>query len=451
MAVEDSLEPTAEEDPDGELSAPALNLPGSPRILPRAEHCISRKLIDPDALKVLYRLGRSGHQAFLVGGAVRDLLLGKHPKDYDISTDARPENVRQLFRNSRIIGRRFRMNQVYFHGGKIIEVSTFRASAEDVGGDSDPVTLSPDNTYGDPQTDAIRRDLTINGLFYDPQSYAVVDYVGGIDDLRAGIVRIIGEPSVRFQQDPVRMIRAVRHSARTGFRIDAQTLEAMKAQKGLIRLCPIARVHEELVRELRSGYAMASVPLLAETGLLDELLPDMARRLRTCPEEERAHFFQTLKRIDERAQSGAEVPISVLFLALYIDSFAEDGLLDAGRPKRTIDDLFRPIGVSKREREDMEQIIATAHQAFQNFGGASKKREVLMRRGCLREALLLIELTANNPDGYACVDFWREEIGRGGHGHGHRHHEPHESQRRDSRGRGRGRPRRRRPAPQTGA
>jgi len=224
-----------------------------PRIIPRPEHTLSRKDVSLETLKVLYRLHHSGYKAFLVGGSVRDLLLGKRPKDFDLATDARPGEIRKLFRNSRIIGRRFRLVQVFFRGGKIIEVSTFRCRSEF--DDSPEETLARNNTFGTPAEDAQRRDLTINGLFYNIADFSVVDYVGGLEDLKNGYIRVIGDPKVRFVRDPVRMIRVLRHAARLGFTIDPVAWEEIVAKKNLIRVCPPARLRDELLKDLHSGAA----------------------------------------------------------------------------------------------------------------------------------------------------------------------------------------------------
>ncbi|HSR36801.1 MAG TPA: poly(A) polymerase, partial [Desulfurivibrionaceae bacterium] len=182
-----------------------------PRIIPRSEHPISRANIDREALKVMYRLRDAGFRAYLVGGGVRDLMLGRTPKDFDISTDAHPGELRKLFRNSRIIGKRFRLVQVFYHGGKIIEVSTFRCRSEyeENGGDA---VLAQNNTFGNPAEDAFRRDLTINALFYEIEHFSVIDYTGGVADLHNRIVRMVGDPERRITRDPVRMLRAIRHA-----------------------------------------------------------------------------------------------------------------------------------------------------------------------------------------------------------------------------------------------
>jgi poly(A) polymerase len=191
-----------------------------PIIVPRSEHPISRKLIDADAVKVLYRLHRAGYQAYLVGGGVRDLLLDRHPKDFDISTDAHPHQVKRLFRNCRLIGRRFRLAHVHF-GEKILEVSTFRKRSEPgEDADTEDILIRSDNTFGTAEEDSLRRDFTINGLFYDISNFSLIDYVGGLADLNERMIRTIGDPDIRFREDPVRMIRAVKFAARLDFGID---------------------------------------------------------------------------------------------------------------------------------------------------------------------------------------------------------------------------------------
>ena len=220
--------------PDG-----ALTILPEPKIIPRPEHPISRADIDVEVLKVLYRLHHNGYKACLVGGSVRDLWLAKTPKDFDIATDAHPQELRRLFRDSRTIGRRFRLVQVFFKGGKVVEVSTFRRRSE-FDGEGD--VLAPNNTFGTPAEDAQRRDLTINGLFYDIGDFSILDYVGGLEDLRKGIIRVIGCPEVRFRRDPVRMFRVVRHAARTGFAIDPATWAGIQSHRHLIRLCNRSRL-----------------------------------------------------------------------------------------------------------------------------------------------------------------------------------------------------------------
>ena len=201
-----------------------------PVICARADHCISRKNIDPDALKVLYRLSGLGYVAYLVGGGVRDLLLGRKPKDFDVGTSAKPNEVKRAFRNCFLIGRRFRLAHVRF-GQKVIETATFRQNSQTVGEIIEHAAEGPleDNTFGTPETDAYRRDFTVNGLFYNIKDFSVIDYVGGLKDLKKRLIRSIGDPMIRFREDPVRMMRAIKFSARLDFAIERKTEKAIRS------------------------------------------------------------------------------------------------------------------------------------------------------------------------------------------------------------------------------
>jgi poly(A) polymerase len=244
----------------------------TPLVVGPDEHIIALDDFDQDALHVMRRLREAGHTAYLVGGGVRDLFLGKAPKDYDISTDARPGELRKIFRNSRTIGRRFRLVQVFFPGNKIIEVSTFRCRSEyDLEGKD--VVLAANNTYGDERDDAFRRDLTINGLFYEIQNQTIIDYVGGVQDLKDKVVRVIGDASRRIGRDPVRMMRAVRHAARSGFRIEAETWKAIKAHPEALAVCPVSRIRDELFKDLRGGASAAWLKIAVDAGLFTVLMP----------------------------------------------------------------------------------------------------------------------------------------------------------------------------------
>src|SRR5438067_9342310 len=263
-----------------------------PRIIPRAEHPISRRDIDSDALKVLYRLRQFDHVAYLVGGSVRDLLLGRRPKDFDIGTSAHPYQVKKLFRNCWIIGRRFRLAHIRF-GTKNIEVATFRrqltaaelAAPEEPGtgvvvdelGDVDRM-IHRDNNFGTPEEDAFRRDFTINALFYDIADFSIIDYTGGLRDLEARVIRCIGDPGERFQEDPVRMIRAVSMASRLDFTIDAP-IDAAIAEHGheIARSAP-ARLLEEIYKLLRAGSSEKAFRMLAERRLLEPIAPELQKR-----------------------------------------------------------------------------------------------------------------------------------------------------------------------------
>ena len=242
-------------------------------IIPEDDHPIRPGQLDREALKVLYRLRDAGYAGYLVGGGVRDLYLGKRPKDFDISTNARPGQIRRLFRNSRTIGRRFRLVQVFFRGNKIIEVSTLRSQSEPDGEGEDTEILPANNTYGTLEEDAFRRDLTINSLFYEIEDNTIIDYVGGVDDLRNGIVRIVGDPDLRITRDPVRLLRAIRHSARTGFTIDEASYQAIVAHREKLLLCPPSRIRDEIIKDLVSGYSRPWAELCIKARVFFTLFP----------------------------------------------------------------------------------------------------------------------------------------------------------------------------------
>ena len=338
-----------------------------PRIIPRPEHGISRNNIDPDALKVLYRLHRHGFKAYLVGGGVRDLLLEKRPKDFDVSTDAHPRQVYKLFGNSRIIGRRFRLVQVFFRGGKIIEVATFRKASPNNGEDTEEV-LSANNTFGTPAEDALRRDLTINAMFYNIADYSIVDYVDGLEDLRNGRIRAVGEAKVRFLRDPVRVMRAVRHAARTGFNLTPDTLEAVQEHRDKLELCPPSRVRDELLRDLKGGAAADWLELAHQTGVLYSLLPTLAPHYGEEDSPLRGQARALLAKVDRLLKKGGEVDDSVAVSCLFwpvVEALARDLELPPGRAGRgrwvdhtrsILPQLAAPVMFAKRMMERSWQI-----------------------------------------------------------------------------------------------
>ena len=300
------------------MTAPA---PIEPRILPRAEHSISRKDIPKEALKVLYRLAGAGHRAVLVGGSVRDLMLGRTPKDFDVATDARPNEVRRLFRNARVIGRRFRLVHVIFQD-EIVEVSTFRREpdpAEQRNGAPDDLLITSDNAFGSPQQDAFRRDFTINALFYDIADFSVIDYVGGVADLERRTIRTIGDPLVRFREDPVRMMRACELAGRLGFGLDPATQAAIQELKLEMERAAPARLSEELVELLRCGRAGAALQWMLELGLLEVLLPE-AYAMIAAGERGLGDFGQILPTLDRKVAGGRPVSDGGLLAALLLPS-----------------------------------------------------------------------------------------------------------------------------------
>src|SRR5512136_171000 len=289
-----------------------------PIVVPRSEHSISRRQIDPDALRVLYRLKDAGHIACLVGGSVRDLLLGRKPKDFDIGTSAHPYQVKRLFRNCFIIGRRFRLAHVKF-GQKVIEVATFRrqvpASDDAVPSPAGPgaeenvpeprdLLVHRDNTFGTPEEDAFRRDFTVNALFYDIATFSIIDYVGGLADLRAGVVRAIGDPDVRLREDPVRMLRAVALAARLDFAIDPPTDQAIRRHRLEIGRSAPARLLEEYYKILRAGASESTFRRLVEVGLLESISPELHEGGRTA-------LWESLSALDRYRHRFDSIPGSL--------------------------------------------------------------------------------------------------------------------------------------------
>ncbi len=296
-----------------------------PIVIPRAQHPISRKRIDEEALRVLYRLHRHGFLAYLVGGSIRDLLLGKIPKDFDVATNAHPHEINGLFKNSRIVGRRFRLAHVFFKGGKVIEVSTFRSRSEFEEVKTEEGEIVRKESFGTPAEDALRRDITINGLFYNIADFSIIDYVGGIADLEHQVIRTIGDPDERFQQDPVRMIRVIRHAARTGFAIEGRTYHAIVHHQEEIRKCSLSRLRDEFLRELKEGGAKPSLHLMLQTGLLFSLFPDLERALgdRSLSGKKTQEFFLSLfGLVDQLIRAGRQVSESIL-LALFLTPFLQ--------------------------------------------------------------------------------------------------------------------------------
>ncbi|MDH3614787.1 MAG: polynucleotide adenylyltransferase PcnB [Gammaproteobacteria bacterium] len=266
--------------------------PNAPKIIPRAAHNVSRDEISKSALKVLYRLHKSGYQAFLVGGCVRDAMLELHPKDFDVATNATPEEVRALFGNCRLIGRRFRLAHVRF-GREVIEVATFRAAAnhkDDDHAHDEEGRIVRDNVYGSIEEDVQRRDFTCNALYYNIADFSIWDYVGGVRDVERKRLVLIGDPDMRMREDPVRMLRAVRFAAKLGFTIDAAAEKAMAKDVPLLANVPAARLFDEFLKLFQSGYAEQTFDLLREYKLFAELFPATDKEL-----DEDPSFLQFVK------------------------------------------------------------------------------------------------------------------------------------------------------------
>ncbi|AFJ48282.1 poly(A) polymerase [Shimwellia blattae DSM 4481 = NBRC 105725] len=290
-------------------------------VIPREQHSISRKDISENALKVLYRLNKSGYEAYLVGGGVRDLLLGKKPKDFDVTTNATPDQVRKLFRNCRLVGRRFRLAHVMF-GPEIIEVATFRGHHEEQADRQQSQRgqngmLLRDNIFGSIEEDAQRRDFTINSLYYSVADFTVRDYVGGLNDLRAGIIRLIGTPETRYREDPVRMLRAVRFAAKLNMTIEPATGEPIPRLSTLLNDVPAARLYEESLKLLQSGYGYNTYRLLCEYQLFQPLFPTITRYFTENGDSPMERIIaQVLKNTDNRIHNNMRVNPAFLFAAM---------------------------------------------------------------------------------------------------------------------------------------
>jgi len=311
-------------------------------IIARQDHGISRKLMSPNALRTLYRLKDNGFAGYLVGGCVRDLLLGREPKDFDVVTNATPSEVKRIFRNCRLVGRRFRLAHIHFQD-EIIEVATFRTlvsnEPEPEGGEAngtdhplrhprmlkdDDGMILRDNVYGTPEEDALRRDFTVNSLSYNIVDFSIIDYTGGLADLNAAIIRTIGDPDVRFQEDPVRMLRAVRFAAQLAFTIEENTRKALVAAADTIVRAAPSRLYEETLKLLLCGEGAKCYELLRQTGLFAALFPNFSNWLGTESEGfPHIRFGEMLSYVDSRIQQGCEVSPPLLLALLFGEYLSE--------------------------------------------------------------------------------------------------------------------------------
>ncbi len=366
--------------------APAIRgaQPTSAQIIPRSKHGISRSSISEQALKVLYRLSKAGYEAYLVGGGVRDLLLGREPKDFDIATDASPEQVKRLFRNCRLIGRRFRLAHVHF-GREIIEVATFRGLAEESENNDKSVSANGvvlrDNVYGTLEEDAWRRDFTVNALYYNIKDFSVVDYTGGMADLKAGRMRMIGDPSQRFREDPVRMLRAIRFAAKLGFRIDQQSEKAIRELGYLLEEAAPARLFDETLKLLFAGSGVGTYELLRHYRLFGHLYPETEMALA----EEEDHFPHTLllhalENTDARIAAGKPVTPAFLYAALLWEPVRREAQLFARKKMPPIQAMqlagdavvarqVKRVAVPKRFSLQSREIWEWQVRLTQNSGG----------------------------------------------------------------------------------
>lgn len=380
--------------------------PAGPVIVKREAHTLSRSRIDEDALKVLNRLARNNHTAYLVGGGVRDLLLDRPVKDFDIATSAHPQEIKTLFRNCRLIGRRFRLAHILFRGGKVIEVSTFRKQTGF--SDEGDLLIKSDNTFGTPEEDALRRDFTINGLFYSITDFSVIDYVDGLTDLKRGVIRTIGDPNIRLREDPIRSLRAIRIAARLGFAIDPGTREAMTAHRDEIWKSAAPRIVDEFVRMLNQGAAATSFPLLAELGMLGGLLPGFAKAY--ADSETRARIQRNLASLDAHQKPQGGLPpglaLAVLYHPLFEAACAAAGP-DADHAKTAaelLDAEFERLKFPRTQLEKAVLLLAAQQRLTQPPQRRRGRGGSIAARPWFAEALTLLEITqAGTPEGSALL------------------------------------------------
>jgi len=379
--------------------------------------------VDQDALRVLSRLQRTGFEAYLVGGCVRDLLLGRKPKDFDLATAAHPRQIRRLFRNGRIIGRRFRLVHVVY-GDHIVETATFRRDPNGSDDDTDDLLIREDNVFGTAEEDARRRDFTINGLFFDPSEGVIHDWVDGLADLEAGVLRTIGDPQVRLAEDPVRILRAIKFATRLGFRIEEETWRAMGELAGELTRAAAPRVLEEILRLLRSGTALGAFRMMRACGALKTLLPQVDAYLgsRDDPDpgaHDRADsYWRLLEALDADVHGGTQasnpVLLSVLFLRL-IEREAERVAEETGElpdwyrlASDTLDGLLEEARLPRRAVESAKRIIASQHR-FTQPSGKRFKPLLFLRSPDFTEALHLFRLrSAAWGQGWDVYEGWRE-------------------------------------------
>ena len=360
------------------MNAPSSDISSAgdqPHIVPRSEHPISRKQIDENTLKVLYRLRRHGYLAYLVGGGVRDLLLGRQPKDFDVATDATPEQVKELFRNCFLVGRRFRLAHIRFAGNYVVEVATFRRQPrpDELPADSDEHFFFTENVFGTPKEDAFRRDFTINGLFYNIDDFSIIDYVGGLRDLAERRLQVIGDPLVRFTEDPVRMLRALEFTARLGFSLDDSVREAIYLRAPLIAEAATARIREELMELFRHRVAAQVLRDAQTLGLLPHLLGGF---------EGEAETFDLLEQVDKRTAAGKPIEehlaLAALFLARYRHACQTQQIETIGDAIRVANQLLVPhcgyFRISNAIRHQARELLVSFFRLARGRGRKGEAR-----------------------------------------------------------------------------
>jgi len=395
----------------------------SPVVLPRAAHAISRKMFSPGTVDVLYRLNQAGYTAYIAGGGVRDLLVGKSPKDFDIATNARPEQIKRLFRRCRLVGRRFRLAHVHA-GDEIIEVSTFRANVEDRQEKShfhqktDDGMILRDNVYGTPEQDAWRRDFTVNALFYNIDDFSIIDYVGGLEDIRKKLIRTIGEPEVRMTEDPVRMIRAVRFASTLGFTLEPRTRDAVRSLAGLITKASPARMYEEMQKLFLCGHSRDVLHHLHEAGLLQHMLPEVdAAYLQS--ESDRHWLERVTRQFDTWRANRADVSAELMFALLFglVHERQIEKRIASGLPRfHAAEDAVREHLVSLASRVTIPKAVGihlAQLMAVQPFflNTSSHKAKKFMHRKCFHDAFIYFKMRSRFEHRHdEAILFWTELI-----------------------------------------
>jgi poly(A) polymerase len=376
----------------------------APLIVPRGEHQISRKQFTQGTLDVLYRLHEAGFLAYIAGGGVRDLLVGRDPKDFDIATDARPEQVKRLFRHCRLVGRRFRLAHVHLRD-EVIEVSTFRANLEDrqekshFHQTSEDGQVLRDNIYGSPMQDAWRRDFTVNGLFYNIDDYSIIDYVGGLADIKAKTIRMIGDPEKRMVEDPVRMIRAVRFASTLGFTIEPQTSEVILRQAELIAKASPARMFEEMQKLFFCGHARDVLKHLHDFGLLCHMLPEVDAAMRGS-DHDRQWLDRVTRQLDTWRSHKVPVAPALMFALLFglvhersIALKVEDGFSRFQAAELAVREHL--VALSSRVQIPKSIGMHLSHlMAVQPYflDTQSKKSTRFMQRACFHDAFIYFKM-----------------------------------------------------------
>ncbi len=391
---------------------------------------IAPESLDADAVRAVERLTERGHEAYFVGGCVRDILVGRQPKDFDIATAARPQQVKRTFpRNCRIIGRRFKLAHLHYFGGqKILEVSTFRRTPDTSapnGGEGDDeqepedLLITHDNEFGSAEEDAVRRDFTINALFFDQIRDRIIDYVDGMRDVQARVIRTIGEPVTRFREDPIRILRAAKFAGRLGFSVDPPTFDAMRHVAPDLRRSAPPRVLEEILRLLRGGHAFESFQILRDVGALGVILPVIGRYLDSVPAEERVLFWRTLEALDSRVHAGDVPTNAVLLGAIFYRpvQIAADAHPDASPTivaEELLGDLTQTLRLPRRDTACVKRICGVQPR-FRTLDSSRFRPEHFARDPFFPAALELFELSVEaSGEDRALVESWRERSRRGG-------------------------------------